>query len=265
MTTAATQAEHGNRHIAMGNLILRCTVGSQVHGIAIEGTDDHDEMAVYVEPKDHVYGTRPAADHYVWRTQPEGHRSGPGDTDLVAYSLRKYLRLAAKGNPTALLPLYAPDEHILHTTHGGDMLRNRRDAFLSQQAVRRFLGYMDAQHKRMLGGGKRNRVPNRPELVERYGYDVKYAAHALRLSMQGYEVARLGTLTLPLSLSHRKFVLAVKSGEWTVEAVSAHIMAYAAQTRRLLNTGQTPLPEHPDWDLLNRLSIIIHEMHWSQP
>src|SRR5438132_4304195 len=87
-------------------------VGSGVHGIAIEGTDDHDEMGVFVEPRENIYGLAPALDHHIWRTQPEGARSGPGDTDLVMYSLRKYslrkyLRLAIKGNPTALLPLFA--------------------------------------------------------------------------------------------------------------------------------------------------------------
>jgi hypothetical protein len=79
-----------------------------VHGIAIAGTDDHDEMGVFVEPPERVLGLVGPVPHYVFRTQPEGARSGPGDVDLVLYSLRKYLRLATKGNPTALLPLYAP-------------------------------------------------------------------------------------------------------------------------------------------------------------
>src|SRR5512142_1216582 len=34
----------------MAGEILRTVVGSGVHGIAIAGTDDHDEMGVYVEP-----------------------------------------------------------------------------------------------------------------------------------------------------------------------------------------------------------------------
>ena len=36
------------------------------------------------------------------RTQPEGVRSGPGDLDLIVYSLRKWMRLALTGNPTVL-------------------------------------------------------------------------------------------------------------------------------------------------------------------
>ena len=54
-------------------------------------------MGVFIEPPEHVVGLRRPADHYAFRTKPEGARSGPGDTDLVTYSLRKYLRLAAKG------------------------------------------------------------------------------------------------------------------------------------------------------------------------
>ena len=34
------------------------------------------------------------------RTQPEGSRSGPGDTDRTLHSLRRFVRLAASGNPS---------------------------------------------------------------------------------------------------------------------------------------------------------------------
>lgn len=77
-------------------------------------------------------------------------------------------------------------------------LRELAPALLSQRAVHRFMGYMRAQRERLDGGGRRGRVPNRPELVERYGYDVKYASHALRLAYQGLEIARDGRLTLPM-------------------------------------------------------------------
>lgn len=88
--------------------MLRTVVGSGVHGIAIEGTDDHDEMGVFVEPADRVLGLGRPANHYVYRTQPEGARSGPGDVDLVMYSLRKYLRLATKGNRPSCCPCTRP-------------------------------------------------------------------------------------------------------------------------------------------------------------
>jgi hypothetical protein len=79
-----TFTEYGDRDIAVRGEILRSVVGSGVHGIAIEGADDHDEMGVFVEPPGSVVGLRGPADHYVYRTQPEGARSGPGDTDRRA-------------------------------------------------------------------------------------------------------------------------------------------------------------------------------------
>lgn len=159
---ARKNVEYGDAAVALPNEILRSVVGSGVHGIAIAGTDDHDEMGVYIEPPDRVVGLVSARPDYIWRTQPEGVRSGHGDTDLVLYSLRKFLRLAIKGNPTVLLPLYAPDSDLITVTPPGLELRSLRASFLSQLAVHRFLGYMHSQHERMLGGGRRSRVRTGP-------------------------------------------------------------------------------------------------------
>lgn len=254
--------EHGNRDVARGGEILRTVVGSGVHGIAIAGTDDHDEMGVYIEPPGHVVGTDGPAQHYVFRTQPEGARSGPGDTDLVSYSLHKYLRLATKGNPTALLPLYAPDDAVITITPLGEELRALAPKVLSRAAVHRFLGYLAAQRERLLGHSQ-GKVPNRPELVARYGYDVKYASHALRLAYQGLEVARDGRLTLPMADAERERVLRVKRGDVSDMAeVLAEIADVQAQVEDLLATGRTPLPDEPDHTAISGWAVSAHRRHW---
>ena len=66
-------------------------------------------------------------------------------------------------------------------------------------------------------------MPNRPELIERYGWDVKYGSHALRLAYQGHEIASEGTLSLPMREPQRERVLAVKRGEVPRDEVSAEI------------------------------------------
>jgi predicted nucleotidyltransferase len=134
--------ELGDRHTALDGEILRSVVGSGVHGIGIAGTDDRDELGVCMEPPEWVLGSRAHREDCISRTRPEGVRSGPGDLDLVLYSLRKYLRLAVKGSPTVLLRLFAPAESLVVLTPAGEELRALRCAFLSQQAVERFLGYM---------------------------------------------------------------------------------------------------------------------------
>lgn len=259
-----TYTEHGDRDVALAGEILRTVVGSGVHGIAIEGTDDHDEMGVFIEPPTHVVGLGRPVEHYVFRTQPEGARSGPGDTDLVMYSLRKYLRLAAKGNPTALLPLFAPADAVVVLTALGEELRALAPAVLSQRAVHRFLGYMNSQRDRLLGLGRRSRVPNRPELVARYGYDVKYASHALRLAYQGQEIVRDGRLTLPMPERHRERVLRVKRGEVAALAdVIGEIDVVQADVEEMLHAGRTPLPLNPDLDAISDWSTSAHRRHWN--
>lgn len=253
--------EYGDRAALESGLILRCTVGSGVHGIAIPGTDDHDEMAVFVEPAAWALGVERAPEHYVARTQLEGERSGPGDTDLVAYTLRKYLRLATKGNPTALLPLFAPPADLLTTSELGNELRELGPRFLSRQAAHRFLGFMRSQRDRLVDGGRN--VPNRPELVERYGYDVKYASHALRLAMQGREITLHARLSLPMPAAERERVLEVKRGDVRdLDVVLAEIDAVASEVQSALDTGRTPLPEAADHEAIIAWSIDAHRRHW---
>lgn len=257
-----TNVEYGDRDVALSGEILRTVVGSGVHGIAIPGTDDHDELGVYIEPPAYVLGVGSHREDYIWRTQPEGVRSGHGDTDLVLYSLRKYLRLALKGNPTVLLPLFAPEESLVKVTPLGEELRSLREAFLSRLAAERFLGYMNGQHERMLGQSRRN-VPNRPELVQRYGWDVKYGSHALRLAFQGRELAADATLTLPMRDAERERVLAVKRGEVAREEVSAQISQLEAEVRELLASSRTPLPPEPDLARIDTWAISAQQRHWA--
>lgn len=136
-------------------------------------------------------------EQYIYRTQPEGVRSGPGDLDLTVYSLRKWLRLALAGNPTILLPLFAPPEHLVAITPPGDELRERSRMIVSRRAGHRFLGYLRAQRERLLGL-RGSRHTNRPELVEVYGFDTKFAMHMVRLGVQGVELLETGRISLPL-------------------------------------------------------------------
>lgn len=103
--------------IVPGREILRCEVGSTLHGIGI-GSDDLDLMGVTVEPRHTITGLG-RFEHFTWRTAGEGERSDPDDIDLVVYGLKKYVRLALTGNPTVVLPLYAPESYLAHSDKFG--------------------------------------------------------------------------------------------------------------------------------------------------
>ena len=55
----------GDTESAPRNEILRTEVGSGVHGMAIPGTDDHDETGVYIEEPAQLLGLADAPQHWI--------------------------------------------------------------------------------------------------------------------------------------------------------------------------------------------------------
>jgi len=221
--------------IADEHTVLRGQVGSGLHGVTT-GTDDRDEMGVCIEPPAYVIGNS-RFEQYQYRTQPEGVRSGAGDLDLVVYSLRKWARLAAAGNPTVLLLLILPADEIVLNTWVGRELQKNPELFISRAAGRRFIGYLESQRAQMLGiRGRRH--TNRPELVEVYGFDTKFAYHAVRLGLQGVELLSTGSITLPIPEPDRTWLRELRNGQHTLnEALDrmrdledqlAHLSSFAA-------------------------------------
>lgn len=246
------------RDVVERGTILRATVGSTVHGLHHGGQDDRDEMAVFVEPAVNRIGLV-ELEHYVERTKPEGVRSGPGDLDLVAYSLRKYVRLALKGHPTILLLLFVPQDLVQEETALGAELRALRPALLSRRAGRGYLGYLRGQKERLLGTRGQKRV-NRPELVDAHGYDTKYAMHAARLGYQGLELLETGSLTLPMREPERSRVMAIRTGERTFAEAIDEIAAVEEQLAAALQ--RTALPDEPDRAAVDAFLVDAYRRAW---
>jgi len=230
------------KELAEPNVILRGVVGSNAHGLQVDDQDDRDEMGICVEPFEHFFGLRKRFEQWVHRTQPEGKRSGPGDLDLVVYSLAKWAHLALKGNPTILTLLYLPRNLVTFTTIAGEQLREMRDAFLSQRMLDSYLGYMRQQRGRMENKVK---MPNRPELVARYGFDTKYAGHVIRLGHQGIELATKGYLTLPMEDPIRSHIIGVRTGKVAESDVLSEAAHLEHELLRLKE--QNDLPPEGDW------------------
>jgi uncharacterized protein len=244
------------REIALSGLILRTTVGSVVHGLNNPGTDDRDEMGVCIEPPEYLLGFR-RFEHFVYRTQPEGMPSGPGDLDLTVYGLRKFCRLALKGSPTNLLPLFVNDDEVIVRTEAGEALQALAPAFVSRSTGRAFLGYLDAQRKGLTG--ERHATRTR-ELSSLHGYDTKYAMHALRIGYQGIELLKTGRITLPIAEPERSALREVRAGLVSLDEVVAHLDRV---TRTLESACDAPsLPERPDVDAVDRFVVAAYRQAW---
>lgn len=274
MTGRHATEEH--RRIAATGTILRCQIGSGVHGTAISGYDDRDEMGICLEPAEYVIGLRrihvPELDDHVRFEQYEYHtawerpgglanRSGHGDLDVTIYSARKWMRLALNGNPSVLLPLFVPDAEIVTVTPLGRELRELAPAIVSRQAGHRFAGYLNAQRRSMLSRDGKGRDVTRPELVEKHGFDTKFAAHMVRLGYQGTELLETGRITLPMPGVERAIVREIRMGR--VPMGDTLKAAEDLETRLRDLTETSPLRAEPDRDAADKWLISAYQRAWA--
>jgi len=224
------------------NEILRCEVGSTLHGIGI-GSDDRDLMGIMLEPENAIFGTE-GFEQIVQRTAAEGERSGPDDVDITVYGLKKWMRLALQGNPSVIVLLYAPDNFYDHLSDEGRELLELRESIVSSRCINRFLGYLNGQRERALkgkGSGHGNREGRRE----------KWASHMVRLGVQGTEMAIQGYLNLPMNPDQAEMCKRVKTGEISFDD-ALHIAAgYEKLIEDRKNSNNIALPDAPDMEKIH--------------
>lgn len=224
--------------------------GSHAHGMYLPpdndmGTDDVDLMGCFVA----------APECYLsWRTD-EGSDHQLDQWDVVNYELTKLARLLLKSNPNVLSLLWLRPEHYLICDPDGQRLIKSRQLFVSRNAFNSFYGYAQSQYKKMFGknhyagymGSKRK------ALVERFGYDTKYAAHLIRLLRMGVEYLSHGCLFVYRDDAEE--LLTIKQGGWSFERVQR-------EADRLFGTIKdadaiSPLPKEPDTEAVKALVMDI--------
>jgi uncharacterized protein len=231
----------------------------------LSGTDDRDEMGVCLEPRRYVVGFG-KFEQWVYRSaaEREGHagaRSRAGDLDLTIYSLRKWARLALQGNPTVLLLLFLPENAIVVRTEVGEQLQKLAPAFASRHAGKRFIGYLEAQRQRLIGE-RGQRDINRTELVEKFGYDTKYAMHMLRLGYQGVEFLETGRLSLPVREPVRGHLMDVRQGRSNLTEVLSECTQLEVRLGDLLDSS--PLPPEPDVKTVESFVMDAYAAAWAR-
>jgi hypothetical protein len=245
--------------------ILLVEVGSTAHGTGLPGGEDHDEMAIVIESPELVLGLHPwGMRSEMQRTQPEGSRSGPGDTDRTLHSLRRFVRLAASGNPSILMSLWAP---VIFSTEQGLDLQALGPSFVGRHVIPRYRGYMQSQAGRLLGiktssGHGRRGGGGREELISEFGYDTKYAMHCARLGFQCQELLSTGGLALPMQGEPAEWLLRVRRGEVPFDEWWERTLELDA-TLEVLECDTT-VPDACDVQKIERWTIDAHLAIWSE-
>ena len=228
--------------------------GSELHGAKVHGTDDLDIYGLYVEPPEMVVGLD-SMPHFVWSTAGNERRNGPKDVDVTLYSLKKWAGLACKGNPTALHFLFT--KSAVRSEVWSEILE-QKDVFLSRSCVPQFLGFADAQLKRTTGKLGRGKKGQRPELEEKYGYDVKAGMHVLRLLYECQELVSTGKLTLPRP--ERDLLIKARTGKFSMEKILAMAQRLFAECEEAAR--HSFLPEKVDRAAVSKLLAKAYREAW---
>lgn len=224
-------------------------VGSISHGTYIPKTepnaiDDKDVMGIMVPPKRYYLGL-----HTIEQLEKK-----VGEWDVVVYEARKMFRLLLKNNPNVLGILWLPEQCYIKKTPEGQALIDVRDMFLSKACFAPFCGYAKAQLYKMEHMAYEGYMgAKRKELVGRFGYDTKNAAHLIRLLRMGIEALTEGVLHV--ARHDAQELKEIKSGQWTLEQVKAE----AQRLFLLMDEAfvRSKLREKPDAERAEKMLIEI--------
>lgn len=236
-------------------------MGSVAYGVS----GDMSDVDVYgwgFPPKDYVFphlagfipgfGTKPP----VFECWQEHHvKTQTKEYDFQVFSLVKYFDLLMDNNPNMVDSLFTPDRCVLHATKIAQTVREHRHLFLHKGAYHRFRGYAYAQLKKVQT--KKSDNPKRKESIERWGYDVKFAYHIVRLALECEQLLNEGTLTLDQNAGVLK---SIREGEWSLERLEQW---FEVKERGLEEAYQnSKLPVKPDEEVLKGLLLNCLEEHY---
>jgi len=239
--------------ILPANTILLGYMGSISHGTQIPKTnpdsiDDIDIMGCSIAPENVYMGLKKFEQKDVMYKE----------YDSVVYEIKKFFSLLLKQNPNVLGLLWLQHQNYIYKSPAGQSIINNRELFVSKGAYHSFSGYAHGQLHRMEHAACKGYMGvKRKELVGKFGYDCKNAAHLIRLLRMGIEFLTDGQLRV--FREDAAELKEIKQGLWSLgkvkkEADSLFLLAREAYVR-------SPLPPQPNYEKAEELLIGILREH----
>ena len=175
--------------------------------------------------------------------------------DISIYSIVKYFQLCMENNPNMIDSLFTPSNCVLHITRIGQMVRDERKTFLSKGAWHKFKGYAYSQVHKMKS--KEPTEGKRKALIDKFGYDVKFGGHVVRLLDEVEQILREGDIDLQ---RNREQLKSIRRGEWKMQDIEDHFARREKELTTLYN--ESKLPHGPDEAKIKALLLKCLEEHY---
>ena len=174
--------------------------------------------------------------------------------DLSIYGIVKYFQLCMENNPNMIDSLFTPQFCVLHITAVGQMVREARELFLHKGAWYKFKGYAYSQLHKMKN---KNPIGKRKETIEKFGFDVKFAYHTVRLLNEIEQILQDGTINIQKNKEQLK---AIRRGDVS----ESDIMKWASDKEIALEKlyNESKLRDKPAEEEIKQLLINCLEQHF---
>lgn len=241
-------------------------MGSVAYGVSND-TSDMDVYGFCIPPRDfvfpHLRGEIPGfsepgpqfhqyQEHHIRDHDAEGGKGR--EYDISIYSIIKFFRLCMENNPNIIDSLFVPRRCILYTTPIGELVRENRKLFLHKGAWHKFKGYAYSQVHKM---NTKNPIGKRRDIIEKYGYDVKFAYHVVRLLNEVEQILTEADLDLE---RNREQLKAIRRGDWSQEKISEYFEQKENELESLYTKSE--LPHIPDIAKIQELLLECLQRHY---
>ena len=176
--------------------------------------------------------------------------------DCTVFSIVKQFQLCMENNPNMIDSLFTPRRCVLHSTQVGELVRENRKLFLHKGCWHKFKGCAYSQMHKIKGKVNASN-PARADSIEKYGYDIKFAYHVVRLLGECEQILVERDLDLE---RNREQLKSIRRGEWTLEQVEK----WFEEKERTLETiyATSTLPHSPDEEHIKTLLLNCLEIHY---
>lgn len=231
--------------------ILLTITGSFAYGTNVE-TSDIDYKGVCIPPEEYYYGLKTFNDYNT--SGGKNWKNTKDDVDVSIMHINKFVQDAMQGVPNNLEILFVRPQDMIYKNRFGEELIAHRHDFLSKALKHKFGGYAHSQLQKLIAKG--NNGTGRQDLIEKYGYDVKFYLHAVRLLTSAIEILKTGDFST--YRTNREELLACRNGRDTLEQAVAYIQELDKELNELYETSNA-IPYKPDYNKINTWLIDLNK------
>jgi uncharacterized protein len=239
-------------------------MGSQAYAVAGEDSD-MDLYGWCIPPKDliftHLRGEIPGFGYQTQRfEQWQQHHIFESDRqkeyDFNVYNIIKYFQLVMDNNPNMIDSLFTHQQCVIKSTKLSEHVRDNRKTFLCKKAWHTFKGYAyDQMHKMRI----KEVTPEsaRYEMVQKYGYDVKFAYHVVRLLNEVEMILVEHDLDLHRNNDQLKDI---RAGNWTMTQIEDYFTSKEKSLEEVY--AKSTLRNRPDEPAIKKILMEVLEEHY---